>query len=373
MQGVRHALDVLESPPAGKAPPVCVLFGGERFLKSLVRKQLIGTWTRGNEDAEASVSVFNGETVEYRDVADELSTVAMFGGGGPRLAFVEEADKFVERNRSALENYVSKPRATGVLILDVDSWPSNTRLYKAVDPLGWVIDCRTPEVAGSRAKVKPIDEPRIVRWLVAWARSRHRVQLPQDAAEAMLRLVGPEFGMLDQELAKLALFVPENGALGVALVNDVVGGWRTKTAWDLNDAIADGNAATALEQLDRLIQAGQEPAALFGTISWSLRRYAAAARLFQEEERRGKRPDMESVLRQAGFWGDAAKRAELQLKQIGRQRAFKLYRWLLEADLGLKGSHSDSQGARFLLEQLCLRLSRKLAPQPSGKATPPGG
>ena len=81
MQGVRHALDVLESPPAGKAPPVCVLFGGERFLQSLVRKQLIGTWTRGNEDAEASVAVVNGETVGDRGWAAGMTEGGVVGGG----------------------------------------------------------------------------------------------------------------------------------------------------------------------------------------------------------------------------------------------------------------------------------------------------
>jgi hypothetical protein len=41
----------------------------------------------------------------------------------------------------------------------------------------------------------------------------------------------------------------------------------------------------------------------------------------------------------------------------------KLYRWLLELDLGLKGSHSSEHAARFLLELLFMRLSKPLGPQ----------
>lgn len=370
MQGTMHALDFLESPPAGKRPPICVLYGSERFLKTLVRKQLVKRLAGTEADAESSVTRFDGGEAEYRDVVDELSTVSMFGGGGPRIAYVDDADDFVDKFRTQLENYFGKPRSSGVLVLEVDSWPANTRLYKISQPIALTIDCRVPEVANSRAKTKPVDEARIKSWLEVWARSRHNIQLAPKAAQAMMELVGPEFGLLDQELSKLALFVAAGGKVDVNLVKEVVGGWRTKTAWDLNDAVADGDAALALEQLDKLLQAGQDPLALYGSISWSLRRFAAAARQFRETERRGQRPDLRACLQQAGFWGDTVERAEQQLKQLGRQRALKLYRWLLELDLGLKGSHSSPPAARFLLEQLFFRLSKPLAPQVRSNAGP---
>jgi DNA polymerase-3 subunit delta len=364
MTGALHALDFLESPPIGKRPPICVLHGGDRFLKSLVIKQLTKLLAGGDdEEALSSVTRFDGEAAEYRDVVDELSTVSMFGGGGPRIAFVDDADEFVDKFRTQLETYLTKPRSSGVLVLVVDTWAANTRVYKISQPIALTIDCRVPEVASSRSKSKPVDEPRIKRWVEAWGRSRHNIQVTAKAQQHLMELIGPEFGMLDQELAKLALFVPAGGKVDDALVKEVVGGWRTKTAWDLNDAIADGDIVLALKQFDQLLQAGQDPQALYGSISWSLRRYAAAARLYREAERRGQRPDLRSCLQQAGFWGDSVDRAEGQVVQIGRQRALKLYRWLLELDLGLKGSHSSEHAARFLLELLFMRLSKPLGPQ----------
>lgn len=363
MIGAIHALDFLESPPAGKRPPICVLHGSERFLKTLVGKQLVKLLVGDDDDdAMSSVTRFDGEAAEYRDVVDELSTVSMFGGGGPRIAYIDDADTFIDKFRTPLENYAAKPRSSGVMVLVVDTWAANTRIYKIAQPVALTIDCRVPEVSGSRAKIKPVDEPRIKRWMETWARARHKIELTAKAQQCLMELIGPEFGMLDQELAKLALFVTAGGKVGDALVKEVVGGWRTKTAWDLNDAIADGDAAAAFGQLDKLLQAGQDPQALYGSISWSLRRFAAAARLFRDAERRGQRPDLRGCLQQAGFWGDSAERAEEQLKQMGRVRALKLYRWLLELDLGLKGSHSSEHAARFLLEQLFIRLSKSLSP-----------
>jgi hypothetical protein len=51
--------------------------------------------------------------------------------------------------------------------------------------------------------------------------------------------------------------------------------------------------------------------------------------------------------------------AEAQLRQIGRPRAKQLYRWLLAADLALKGHNSSKDRARRELETLIVRLSRQ--------------
>ena len=105
------------------------------------------------------------------------------------------------------------------------------------------------------------------------------------------------------------------------------------------------------------------------SIAWSLRRFAAATRIYQESERAGRRISLRDALIEAGFahWNrKGLERAESQLKQLGRERAGRLYEWLLETDLALKGSHSSPQRARFALERLVMRMASK-----SGKAQRP--
>ncbi len=133
------------------------------------------------------------------------------------------------------------------------------------------------------------------------------------------------------------------------------------------DAALSGDSAEALQQLDRLLLSGEHPNALFGPISWSLRRFAAATRIFQRAERQGQRMRLPAALEQAGFFTwqqEAMRKAEQQLKQLGRHRAGQLNQWLLETDLALKGSHSSPDMARLALEHLILRLDKHLAPQP---------
>lgn len=356
-----HVFQYLGKPADYPPARVCVLFGDEPFLKGLALAQLRDAIV-GEGDEQAPYTTFDGNDVEWRDVIDELSTASLFGGG-PRLAVIKTADDFVTACRASLESYVEKPRSTGVLLMEVSKWASNTRLYKAVDASGLQIDCRPPEAGGKKGAP---DEKRIAAWLIDWSARRHGTQLEPRAAQRMFDLVGPEFGRLDQELAKLALFAGAGGTIQVELVNDVVGGWRAKTAWELLDAALDGDAGEALRQLDRLLQSGEHSMALFGPISWSLRRYAAATRIIEAMERDGGRVQFQVALEQAGIrrWpANALKDAERQLKQLGRERAGKFHQWLLETDLALKGSHSAPDRARMALELLLVRMAKELAPR----------
>ena len=128
--------------------PVCVAFGDDLFLRRQVLLRLRHA-VLCDDGGDFSLTTFEGPTAEFRDVAEELTTIAMFGG--QRLVVVEEADDFVARYRQQLEDYVAKPRRTGILLLDVKSWPSNTRLYKAIDAQGLAADCSARPPPGLRA------------------------------------------------------------------------------------------------------------------------------------------------------------------------------------------------------------------------------
>src|SRR3972149_6659804 len=92
------------------------------------------------------------------DETDELATASLFGSGR-RLVIVDEADDFVSEHRAELEDYVAKPHRSGVLVLDVKTWPSTTRLAKAVAACGLTIEC------------KSLSEPQTKRWLIERAKS----------------------------------------------------------------------------------------------------------------------------------------------------------------------------------------------------------
>ncbi len=336
-----QAFEYLDAPEQHSPRPVNVVFGEESFLKRHVlanlKKQALGT-----VDADFSLTVFDGKQAEVGDVLDELSTMAMFGGSS-RLVLVEGADDFVTRYRSELEDYVDSPRPTGRLILETKSWPATTRLYKAIAAKGLPIDCSPPK-AGE-----------IPKWLIGWAKKTHSVQLASAAAGMLVDFVGTELGLLDQEVSRLALSVGQDRKIPAQMVSQNVGSWRARTTWDMLDAALTGDMKGALTQLDRLLLAGENPVAILGQIAASLRRYAAATRIILAGEASRLRVNVPSALEQAGVRSFVLRKAEGQLRHLGRERGVQLYHWLVETDLALKGN--SALPPRLVMENLLIRLS----------------
>ncbi|MBI1900393.1 MAG: DNA polymerase III subunit delta [Planctomycetia bacterium] len=339
------ALTFLDSPPKDVRGS-CALFGDEPFLKRQCLGVLRQAVLTGN-DAELSLATIDGEKAAWRDVHDELAMLGLFGAGR-RLVVVEDADDFVSASRPALEDYVQRPPGKNVLVLVVSTWPRNTRLYKFFEKSGLSIDCSAPAA------------PAIVKWLVAQAKKEHRATLDRDAAQQLLDMVGPELGLLDQELAKLASYAGTKAAIDAEMVRKLAGSWRTQTAWEMLDAALAGDAARAVAQLDRLLSSGEHPVAVLGPMGYALRQFAAAARLVDEGERQGKRVRLTDALTQAGVKPFKINAAEAQLRQVGRVRALQLHRRLLAADLDLKGR--SQLEPRLILERLIARLSKQAGP-----------
>jgi DNA polymerase-3 subunit delta len=94
---------------------------------------------------------------------------------------------------------------------------------------------------------------------------------------------------------------------------------------------------------------------LLGAFSSQLRPLAQAYRLNQQGT------PLPAALEQAGVFPFRIKSAEQQLRHLGRRRAERLFDWLLEADLGLKGA--SQLPPRTVLERLVIQLARPL-PRP---------
>lgn len=331
------SLAFLERADRLKPQPVYVVHGDEDFLKRQVYSAL-RRLVLGETDTAFGLSTHAGDKVSLAAVRDELETVPFLTPC--RLVLVENADPFVSQFRGQLEKYVAKPAATGMLVLDVKNWPANTRLAKMLDGDATIV-CKTPAAH------------RLPAWCTQWASAGHGKQLSSEAAKLLVDLIGTEMGLLDQELAKLAIYVGTAPRIESGDVDKLVGNSRAENMWKIFDAIGAGNAAEALTILDRLFEQGEEPLRILGAFSMQLRRLAQAARWSQQGQ------SLMAALDRAGVPPFAQRGCEQQLRHLGRQRSDRLYDWLLEADQGLKGS--SQLPPRTLLERLVVRLARKTA------------
>ncbi len=346
-----HCFEILMDGklPGAKLPGVIVLAGDDNFLRRETGARLLKLSGIDSEEAKA----FDGEECKWIDVHDELATMSLFSTSSHRVANVKLADKLIKDARPQLEKWSESPADASVLILHASTFPATTKLYKLVEKHGWNIDCSLP-TGGGRSKA--VSLPDLKKWIQGWGKNEHGIKVTASQATLILDAVGNDCGLLHQELAKLSLYANDAGSLNDDLIRQHVGTWRTRTMWEIADSVADGRLADALEQLQRVFAAGEHPAAVIPQIAWSLRRYGNAAQLILQSKRTGVPMSAKAAIGQSGFWGRDAQLAEERLRRMGLRRASKMLGWLLELDLKIKGSHSNSDRAIFALEELCLRF-----------------
>ncbi len=318
-----------ENKPLRSVRPIYVLAGGDRYLKRLVLERLLGRLA-GEDASDWSRSFYTGESENLAEVFSELQTPALWGPR--RVIVVDDADGFVSRFRESLEK-LAGGSATAVLVLLVDKWASNTRLARAL-PGDAVIVCDPPK-------------PRqLVPWFVARAENVHGKKISSDAAELLVELTGGDLGLLEQELAKLAVYVGSRDTITAQDVDDLVARNRVQTVWDILEAAGAGESYRALTILNQLLDRGQEPLAILAALSWQLRKVAQIARLLRQGWTE------QQALPRVGLQPWQRERVLVLLRRLGR-RALRLYDWLLQADSQLK---STNLPPRLVLETLLVRL-----------------
>lgn len=343
-----HVLDLIDKPLSAEQRKIFAMIGSDSFL----RQQAIQAAIESIKVDRASIRQFHGDETPWREVHDYLATRSLFDEDGYRVALVSNGDAFVTECRPQLESWVDSKSKDATLILDVKKMPSNTKLYKAIQKVGTIIDCSIDVQSNGKSS----EDKLILKWIVSWAKRQHAIDINNNQANLILERVGYIFGIIDCELAKLALFADATSKVPDDRVRELVGGWRTKTIWDIAELIADGKAAAALEQLDGLVRSGEHMLAVVGPISWYFRRFGMASYLVEQSEKEGKRVPLKTVLMQAGF-KYKVEEAEKHLIRIGRHRAKNILHWLKDLDGKLKGSHSIDERGRFAVEEFILRLA----------------
>jgi DNA polymerase-3 subunit delta len=331
------AIDYISSPAGHKTGPVVVVYGKERFLKLEAIKEVTNV-VLGPESDDLSLTRLPGADLELKTVVDSLLTVSMWN---PRqVVLVEDADEFVSNYREGVEAYLDRPAKKSVLILDVKSWASTTRLYKKVAAIGLPLDCN--ELKGAA----------LLGWITKASVSRHGKKIDRQAAQLLVDLAGTELGLIDQELAKLAAYVGGAAAIDSTAVEKLVGGWKTETTWKMLDAVRDGRMAIALELLDKLLIAGEHPLRLLGGVNFVFRPVGKATEL----SRQGMQ--LPEALAAGGVKPFKIQQMIPYLKRIGRPRAQRILSFLLAADLDLKGASTLPE--RIIVERLLAQLAGKI-------------
>ncbi|MFP6770261.1 MAG: DNA polymerase III subunit delta [Planctomycetaceae bacterium] len=330
-----HATEFVRTAAPGQVPAVVALVGKEGLLVQQSTQAI--TRTVFGEDSDEEISRCDGDQAQWRDVHDLLATISMFAS--QRVVLVDGADEFIKQNRSALEDYVQRPVASSVLVLQPKSFPGNTKLAKAVAASGLIVECSELESAA------------LLKWLGVTAREQHGVELTRDAAGLLVELVGSNLAQLESELAKLGSCVSD-GRVDVEAVRTLVGGWQVQSTFEMLAAVRRGQTDCAIREFRRLSESGEAMPRLMGGVAYVYRRLARATEL----ARQGR--ELNKALKEAGVYYKEINESNRYLRRIGRGEAERILERLVAVDKGLKGADGGGNlPGHLLVERLLVQLA----------------
>lgn len=184
---------------------------------------------------------FDGENANSDDIIAAANTLPFMGEH--RLVLLRNVDKMSKDDIDALTEYAADPSPTTVLGMTAQKMAKNTRLYKAVDKLGGVLERTLP---------KGKELVSVVRGLFG---DRGRT-LDYEGAELLLQHVGKDLQRMTVERDKLIAYAGERTALTRADVEEVVAATAETSVFEFIDALGDRDCVRALTLLDGLLREG---------------------------------------------------------------------------------------------------------------------
>jgi DNA polymerase-3 subunit delta len=325
----------------GKARPVYVVLGEERIFADRVvaaaRKHVVEPAMAG-----FNVDVFEAGETKVARILDSANTMPMMARrrlivlrGLERLEKGDDDGKGKGHPTDALAEYLQKPSPSTCLVLVGEKLDGRRKLAGVAKKSGVVVDCLPlrPQQLGAFVR----DEAR-----------RRRHTLAVDVAEALVDLVGGELAGLIDAVERLSLYVGDGQPIKEEAVHACVARVRVASVWELSDAVAARDRATALRVLDENYDPSNRGLPLHGLLASSIRKMLKMRALLEA----GLGAD--DAARQAGFPPFKARDAAAQAKRFRPGELERAVAIFAEADLALKGS---KRPPLLVLEEAIVRLT----------------
>ena len=225
----------------GNIPLLLYLYGDEPYLieKGVegLQKRLIPVHLR-----EFNRDVYSAGEVPPSRIVDAARTVPVLSPW--RFILVKEADRFSPHDVHQLLAYIERPSPSTCLVLWGDTSGPWKHYFHRIREVGAVI------------QVRPFFAGKLIGWIKREAQA-HGKRMTREAAEYLKDMVGNRLRELHNEIEKAVAHVGEKPVIELRDVEEVVSEVKTRTIFELTDAIGMRNGLEALRILRKMLQAGE--------------------------------------------------------------------------------------------------------------------
>ena len=302
----------------GTVAPVYLLTGEDLYRKGLVFEQL-RTLLKPDD-----FNYFKADATpaNVSEVLAQANTAPVFSN--VRLIILTGVDKLRKgsKEQAALIKYAQNPLPTTTLILTHN------------EPKKLKTDKTLAEACNETGRVVNFDELKNEE-LAAWLRQKmlaRGLKPTFEAVDALCEAIGSELQALENELEKIYLYTAarEDKTITQADVLACIGFKKEENPFELANALTACNKKLALDQLDKLLQSGEDPVAILAKMTYPILKMARIKRLSEAGLAQGE------ILRAAGLFPWES-RLIAQARNYPPQACFlQALHKMIEADGGFK-------------------------------------
>jgi len=194
------------------------------------------------------------------------------------------------------------------------------------------------------------------RRLVGWIRQRageHGLKVDDRAGWALIDSVGIDLRDLDAALTQLSTQHGSGARIGAPQVRDAFSRLADQRIFAFTDAVRDRRLPVAMGSLRRLLEQGDEPLVLLGSLTAQVRRMLRARRYAEQGSK--------AVGDALGLPGWRAERLQKQAKSYREEELVTAMEILALTDVEIKGGDLSPEAA---LERAVIQIVTGTAPAP---------
>jgi len=324
--------ELISSIKQHKVLPLYFLFGEEEFLIQEALDLLIETAVDPGS-SDFNFNILYCRDTSAGDIVNICQTLPFMAE--KRLVIAKEFDALKASDLDEITPYLNDPSPSTCLVM-----VSHQGKYEKKSVLSAV------EAHGAVVRFYPLLDREIVSWIEQWAKTRG-LAIQRDAAQFLWQTLGGDLQKISNELQKVEIYIKDKKTIAFDDVKTVVGDFREYTSFDLAAALGQKNREKALLILSRLIQEGEAPVGLLGSMAWNFRRLLQAKAM--ESAGMGQDEIMKKlrvIFHQTGLFRE-------QMKRYTRDELRGVFAVLLSADRELK---SSGLNGRLVLELMILKV-----------------
>jgi len=327
----------------GNLSPLYLITGDEPFLIEALLDQF------SEKGLDASARGFNFNT--FQGGSTNVETILSIANTFPiasshRMIWIHNADQLKDEH-GLLLNYLNRPSETTRLVFIAEKPDMRKKLFSTLKKKATLMHCPHPR------------ESELAIWIHRAAK-KTGLELSEEVVWFLKEHLGRDLLAIHREIEKLALFCAEETdlkmkAVSIEVAQEVIGGGRSHTIFELTDAVGNKDCKTALRLLGKLLSEGAHPLFILTMLVRLWRQMAIASTLIDSGQ-------AQLVQKQVPMPPRLLQRFLRQVKQWKQHEIQRAFEEALSADSQLKGGALSSTSVmETLLLDLC---GPKMAEQP---------